>query len=115
MAAGDLPADAADFAAQSKFGNVNLKGIKNQPKGTPTFLNSILTAWQMGTTKLNVVETDNSANGNAPFGLAADFIKSVVAAKSDGTKFPKLTNLDEPGDVPAAFDFGDFNLVLVEP
>ena len=97
--------------APSNLGKVTVKGLKGLPAGTPTFLNSILAAWSMGAVKLNVVETDN---GGVDFGLAADFIKSVVGQKPDGTKFPKLSKLDDPGDVPA-FDFGDFKLVLVEP
>ena len=114
VAANERPDEPDDFAAHSSMGNVTLEGIKGQARGTPTFLNSVLAAWQMGAIKLEIVKTDNSAHGNATFGLAADFIKSVTGQKLDGANFPMPGRLDVPGDVPPAFDFGDFKLVLVE-
>ena len=109
----DLPEEAADFQEHSTIRSVTLKGIKGQAKGTPTFADSIVAAWTLGSMKLKVVQTDN---GDVDFGLAADTIKAVTGTTTaTGIKFPKLSKLDDAADVPgpAGFDFDDFKLVLV--
>ena len=70
-------------------------------------------AKRLGATKLNVVQTDNTTNSNVSFGLAGDYISSVVSLNEDGSRFPKLNKLKKPSNV-RDFEYRDFNLVLVE-
>ena len=52
-AANLLPDDAANYSpTRSTIGSVTIKGRKGQAKGTPTFMNSIIAAWELGKIKI---------------------------------------------------------------
>ena len=94
---------AANFSsAPSKIGSVTVKGRKGQAKGTPTFMNSIIAAWELGKIKLGVVDTDS---GGLAFGLASHTIKSI-AGQTETEALPKSAPF-------FATVFDDFRLVLV--
>ena len=97
-----LPDDGANYtAARSRIGSFGLTG-KGQPKGAPTFLNSVLAAWHLGKVKLGVVDTDA---GGLAFGLAGHTIDAITGATETET-LPKKPPF-------ATTEFGDFKLQLV--
>ncbi len=111
----DLPANAGDFLPNA--GSVNkltVKGLKGVPKTNPSFINSMVAAFTIGKASFKVVQTDNTAN--TPHGLGATLITKLSGTKEDGTKFPKLKNLDVQQDVIdqlEGFDLRDFRLTVV--
>ena len=104
LSADALPDGAEDYiAARSQIGSISIKGIKGQAKGTPTFLRSILAAWELGKVTLGSIDTDS---GDGAFGLAAHAVKSIKGATAIGV-LPKLT----PAGLPT---IGNFQLTLVQ-
>ena len=111
---GALPSDQTQFSAdRAQIKSVKIKGIRGEPKGTASFINSTLSAFTIGKVNLGVVQTDNTANASSAFGVASDVIASVTAMNEHGLKFPRLSKLDTPIDVPSDFDFAQFTLILV--
>ena len=97
-----LPDDVANYTpARSKIGSFTLTG-KGQPKGTATFLGSVLAAWELGKVRLGTVDTDASA---LAFGLAGHTTDAITGATAT-ERLPKSPPF-------ATTEFGDFKLKLV--
>ena len=103
LAAHLLPDDVANYnSTPSEIGNVTVRGRRGQAKGAPTFMNSVIAAWQLGKISLGVVDADS---GGLAFGLAGHTMESITGETETET-LPKAPPF-------ATTEFGDFRLVLV--
>jgi len=99
----ELPDNAADFtAAGSRIGAVTLRGLRGQPDTAPTFMDSILAAWEVGRLRLGLVDTDNAG---VECGVASHSVGSLDG-RTDAQQLPT-----QPPFTPN--EFGDFKLVVV--
>jgi hypothetical protein len=104
-----FPSSAAGYAADAAIRTITLKST-----AATTFQNSVVAAKRLGRINLGTV---NTANGGAPFGVAADTISGLIATAPTGEKL-KLQKLNDPAALVAKlagsnFPSGDFQIRLV--
>ena len=113
-----LATAASDFTFKpttAALGKLTVKGIAGQP----SFVDSVIDAWNVGSLDLKTVTT----TGPRPLGVAADKIASIkfIAAGVNNGKTVTLTKLDVAADFDNAsknkanvtFPIGDFTLTLL--
>jgi hypothetical protein len=99
-----LPWPGTDlYDLDGRIKSFTIKGIKTASKQyVDSFINSNIAASEIGKVSTAYARFDNSADGNEPFGLAADFIKKLSYKDADGKQ--KGSDLAGPADVFAMFD-----------
>ena len=86
-------ADAANFTENATIKSIAIKGIKgNTP---PFFANTNVAAKNV--LSVSIVYPRNNNEGDGPFGITADYIKSLKIKDDVGTM--SLKNLHVPGDI----------------
>ncbi|MGD1042236.1 MAG: choice-of-anchor D domain-containing protein [Sedimentisphaerales bacterium] len=96
-----LPDPAVDINVAASIKSITVKGIKGEPN---SFINSNIAAANILGATLNYPRNDN--NG-VPFGVSADFIKSLKIKNAGGSITLKNRSLPEDSN-----DFGDFKIRL---
>jgi hypothetical protein len=96
-----LPDPAIDINVSASIKSVVVKGVRGEPN---CFINSNIAAARIMSATITFPQTENIG---IPFGLSADFIKSLKIKNASGPI--SLKNRDTPAD---NNDFGDFKIRL---
>jgi hypothetical protein len=96
-----LPDPAADINVSASIKSISVKGLKGESN---CFVNSDIAAANILSATLNYPQNNN---GGVPFGLSADYIKSLKIKNAGGST--SFKNLNSPSDNQ---DFDDFKIRL---
>ncbi len=97
-----LPDPSVDINVSASIKSITVKGVKKDPN---SFINSNIAAANILSATLNYPQSDN---GGTPFGVSADYIKSLKIKNASG-KTITLKNRSLPAD---NNDFDDFKIRL---
>ena len=96
-AARSLPADATAFVAPA-----TIKSVTIRTRGTPSFVGSNIAASTLGRINGGTIQVDN---GGAPYGLAAQTIRSLSGQRNDTGETRHVAGLTDPSDTIIVGDF----------